>query len=166
MKKVIGIILVLILFYVAIKAFVFMPALTNAIVGSNKSPFQVGTDYVSEINAIYPYNSKGKLVKNDVKYSTNTATSIIGKATLQKINGKLRLTVESADPKTELKMWVTNTPEITNETDYIDFGLLLKSVSLREYVIDMKGGDVSLNEFKYLLIVDSAMQVHATIVFK
>ena len=167
-KKFIGLILVLIIFYFAIKALVFLPALSNLVIGPNKSPFQIGTDYVDQINAIYPYNQNAKIqTKNrQVTYASNTRTNIVGKVTLEKSNGKLILSVESANPKTDLNIWLTNNPEITSETEYVDFGKLVKSESIKQYVIDMKGGDISFAEYNNILIVDANYKLYARIPLK
>ncbi len=116
----------------------------------------------------YPYNQNAKIQTKDrqVAYASNTKTNIVGKVTLEKANGKLVLTVESANPKTDLNIWLTNNPEITAETEFIDFGKLVKSESIKQYVIDMKGGDISLAEYKNILIVDANYKVYATIIMK
>lgn len=167
-KKVIGFILVLIIFYLAIKALVFLPSMTNLIIGPNKSPFQVGTDYVDQVNAIYPYNNQGKVKNISTVYNSDTKTTIVSKVTLEKLNGKLILSVESANPKNDLNIWLTNTSEITNKTEYIDFGTLLKNEGIVQYVIDMKKGNISLTEYKYILLVDtkSDYKIYAKITLK
>lgn len=173
-KKVIGLILVCIIFYLAIQALVFLPALTNVVIGPNKSPFQIGADYANQAAGIYPtYDMNGKVVKNTAVQNTTvhnatTETNIVGKVTLEKINGRLILTVESANPKTDLNIWLTNTPDVSSKTEYVDFGLLSKSESIIQYVIDMKGGDLSFAEYRYVLLVDtkSGNQVYAKITLK
>ena len=165
-KKVIGLILILIIFYLAIQALVFLPSLTNLVIGSNQSPFQIGTDYVNQVNAIYPtYNKQGKIVKNSTVYNSDTNTDIVGKLTLEKVSGTLILSVESANPKADMNIWLTNTPTVTSRTEYVDFGKLTKSPSIIQYPIDMKGGDISFNEYKYVLLVDvgSGYKVYAKI---
>ncbi|MBC7981725.1 hypothetical protein H7X65_01460 [Candidatus Parcubacteria bacterium] len=168
-KKVIGLILVCIIFYLAIQALVFLPSITNMVIGPNKSPFQIGTDYVNQAASIYPtYDMNGKVVKNTTVYNTETETKIVGKITLEKNNGRLILSVESANPKTDLNIWLTNTPDVSSKTEYVDFGLLSKSESIIQYVIDMKGGDLSFAEYRYVLLVDtkSGNQVYAKINLK
>ncbi len=167
-KKVIGLILVLIIFYLAIKALVFLPALTNLVIGPNKSPFQIGTDYVDQVNAIYPYNSQGQIKNTSTVYNSDTKTNIVRKVTLEKLNGKLILSVEVANPNADLNIWLTNTPEVISTTEYIDFGTLVKNESIMQYVIDMKGGDISFAEYRYVLIVDtkSDYKVYARIILK
>ena len=128
-KKVIGLILVCIIFYLAIKALVFLPSLTNLVIGPNKSPFQVGTDYVDQVNAIYPYNGQATAKNTSTVYNSDTNTKIVSKITLEKLNGKLILSTEASNPKNDLNIWLTNTPEITSATEYIDFGTLVKSGS-------------------------------------
>lgn len=168
-KKFIGLVLVLIIFYIGIKSIVLLPVFTNLIIGSNKSPFQIGTDYVNQINQIYPYDSQGLPEnKNLYIYSSDTNTSIVGKITLEKLNGKLIMTVESSNPKANLNIWLVNTPEITSETEYIDFGKLTKSPSIIQYIVDMKGGDISFKEYNTVFLVDTnaGYQAYAKILLK
>lgn len=167
-KKVIGFILVLVIFYLAIKMLVFLPSLTNLVIGPNKSPFQIGTDYIDQVNTIYPYNNKGGTKKIATVYNSDTNTNIVSKVTLEKLNGKLILSVESANPRNELNIWLTNTPAVSSATEYIDFGTLLKNESIVQYTIDMKGKDISFAEYKYVLLVDvkAGYQVYARIVLK
>ncbi len=169
-KKIIGIILVCVIFFLAIKALTFLPTLNNAVIGPNKSPFQIGTDYVDQINKMYPvesnYGNQKARQEQQASYATQTNTKIAYKITLEKSFGKLILSVEDGNPTEALNIWLTNTPEITDQTEYIDFGLLQKNVSIKQYVIDMKGGDISLAEFKYVLIVDKDQKLKARVVLK
>lgn len=165
-KKIVGFVLVLILFFFAIKAITFLPYFTNLVVGNNKSPFQIGTDYVDQINQIYPYQNYGKPLPSQVAYNTGANPAVLGKVTLQKISGKLILSIENANPKIPLRVWLTNTRVVTDKTEYVDFGPLRKSTSVQQYVVDMRGGDISLAEYGTALIVDDKMAVYATIVLK
>jgi hypothetical protein len=165
-KKIVGFVLVLILFFFAIKAITFLPYFTNLVVGNNKSPFQIGTDYVSQINQIYPYQSYGKPQTPQAAYNTGATPDVLGKVTLQKISGKLVLSIENANPKVPLRVWLTNTRTITDKTEYVDFGELRKSTAVQQYVVDMRGGDISLAEYSTVLIVDGNATVYATIVLK
>ncbi len=167
-KKVIGFILVLVIFYLAIKALVFLPSLSNLAIGPNKSPFQVGADYIDQVNTIYPYNNQGRAKKISTVYNSDTNTNIVRKVTLEKLNGKLILSVEAANPRNELNIWLTNTSEVTSETEYIDFGTLLKNEAITQYTIDMKGKDISFAEYKYVLLVDvkAGYQMYARILLK
>ena len=153
-KRIIGLILILVILFFTVKAITYLPFFTDLIIGSNKSPFQVGTDYVNQINNIYPYN------KNKTVYNVNQNTNIVKKVTLNKIDGKLVLFVENANPKTNLNIWLTNKVSITDQTEYIDFGILYKDNSIRKYVVDMKGGDISLQEFNNVLIVDKNNNIY------
>jgi hypothetical protein len=168
-KKFIGLVLMFVIFYLAIQSLVFLPQLTNLVIGENKSPFQVGTDYVNQINEIYPYGNETQFGnKGRIAYNSNTANNIVGKVTLEKINGKLIMSVESANPKANLNIWLVNTPEITSKTEYIDFGKLIRSESILEYVIDMKGGDISFEEYNTVFLVDTnaGYQAYAKILLK
>ncbi len=158
-RKLIGLILVLIIFYIAVKALVFLPYFTNLVIGNNKSPFQIGTDYVNQVNQIYPqYNNQ------QIRYNANTDTKYVGRITLEKIEGKLILSIEGANTNTPLNIWLTNTAEVTNKTEYIDFGRLSNDESIRQYIIDMKGGDISFDEYKYILLVDEKYKIYKSIV--
>lgn len=157
-RKLIGLVLILIIFYLAIKALVFLPYFTNLIIGNNKSPFQVGTDYVNQINQIYNTNPN-----QQIKYGNNLDAKYIGRITLEKVNGKLILSIEGANTDLDLNVWLTNNPQITNQTEYVDFGKLYNSESIRQYIIDMKGGDISLNLYKYILLVDKDYNIYKRI---
>jgi hypothetical protein len=168
-KKFIGLVLMFVIFYLAVKSLVFLPQLTNLVIGPNKSPFQVGTDYVNQKNEIYPYGNDGKAKKENVyAYGINTNTDIVGKITLEKLNGKLILTTESSNSNANLNIWLVNTPEITSETEYIDFGKLIKSQSILQYTVDMKGSDISFKEYNTVFLVDTSAgyQPYAKIILK
>ena len=90
----------------------------------------------------------------------------MSKITLEKSYGKLILSVENGNPNTELNIWLTNSSSITNKTDYIDFGPLYKSAGVKSYVIDMKGGDISLAEYKNVLIIDKNYKIYGRVLLK
>lgn len=164
-KKTIGLILVLIIFFFAIKAVSLFPLFTDLVIGNNQSPFQVGTTYMDQINKTYPYNNYGQVNTWPVKYGQDN--TLLSKITLEKINGKLVLSIENAKPtRNDLNIWLTNNPELTNKTEYIDFGPLYKNNSIQQYVIDMKGGDISFDEYKNILIVDKNNKVYNKIILK
>lgn len=176
-KKFIGLILVCVIFYLAIKAVVFLPTLNNLVIGPNKSPFQVGTEYVDEVNKIYPYGTENTHYNSNVRYGGGTnynnsglggtlGKSILSKITLEKSFGKLILSVENGNPTADLSIWLTTTPDITNQTQYIDFGPLYKSAGVKQYVVDMKGGDISLSDYNHVLIVDKNYKVYGRVILK
>ncbi len=159
-KRFIGLVLILIIFYLGIKAIVFLPFFTNLVVGDNKSPFQVGTDYVNQVNQIYPTNKYSSQYRHDA----NSDNRYVGRVTLEKNLGKLILSVEAAEPgNNNINIWLTNSLQITNQTEYIDFGRLISNNIIQEYVIDMKGSDISFDEYKYILLVDSNFNIYKTI---
>ena len=161
-KKLIGLFLIFIIIYFSVKALVFLPFFTNMIVGSSKSPFQTGTDYVNQMNKIYPYSQNQQVIYNQ----DNNRNKILDKITLEKSYGRLTLSVENARPNILLNIWLTNNPQITDKTEYINFGQLYKDESIRDYVVDMKGGDISFDIFKYILIVDQNNNIYAQINLK
>jgi len=157
-KKIVGLVLILTIIFLAIKALVFLPYLTNLVIGDNKSPFQIGTDYVNQVNQIYPTYSN-----QSIRYNANTDTQYVGRITLQKIDGKLILSTEGVNTDKQLSIWLTNNNQITNQTEYIDFGKLYSGQPIRQYTIDMKGGDISLDVYKYILLVDQNYNIYKTI---
>lgn len=176
-KKIIGLVLICVIFFLTIKALVLLPSLNNLVIGPNKSPFQVGTEYVDQINKIYPYAKQNTSYNSNISYGTGisyepsgfgtiTRGSILSKITLEKSYGKLILSVENGNPNTNLNIWLTNSPNITNQTEYIDFGPLYKSVGVKSYVVDMKGGDISLAEYNNILIVDKSYKIYGRVVLK
>lgn len=168
-KKFIGLMLMFVIFYLAIKSLVFLPQFTNLVIGQSKSPLQIGTDYVNQVNQIYPYDSNGSIKKDNIySYGVNTNTNLVGKITLEKLNGKLMLTTESSNPKKDLNIWLVNTPEISDKTQYIDFGKLIRSESSMQYTVDMKGDDISFKEYNTVFLVDvsAGYKTYAKIVLK
>lgn len=176
-KKIIGIILIFIIFYFAIKALTFLPFLNSLVIGSDKSPFQVGTQYVDQINSIYPNSNQNTAYNSNIRYGTGISSepvgfgnvnrsAILSKITLEKSYGKLILSVENGNPSTDLNIWLTNNQNVTDQTSYIDFGPLYKSVGIKSYVIDMKGGDISLAEYNNVLIVDKNYKVYGRVILK
>jgi hypothetical protein len=163
-KKIIGLILILIIFFIAVKSVKFLPTFTDAVMGKSPSPFQIGTSYIDQIKGIYPtgqYRDYGQ--SSDQKTSVN----ILSKATLEKIDGKLVLSIENAKPtRSDLNIWLTNSVEITDKTEYIDFGPLYESQAVRKYVVDMKGGDISFNEYNVIMIFDKNYNIYKKIILK
>ncbi len=158
-KKIIGLILVLLLIFILVKSISFLPSFSNLILGNNKSPFQVGTDYVNGINNVYGNSNN----RQEIKYNVSVR-KILDKVTLEKSLGKLILYIENGNPDVDSYMWLTNTPNISSNTEYINFGQMYKDNSIRQYIIDMKGGDISLAEFKYVLIVDKNQNLIESII--
>jgi len=159
-KKLIGLILILAIFFFAIKALVFLPYFTNFVLGSNnQSPFQLGTDYVNQINKVYP-NTNQQIRYNQI----TTDNRYVSRVTLEKVSGKLILTIEGSNTNIPLNIWLTNNPQITNQTEYIDFGLLKNNSSIMQYIVDMKGGDISFDNYKYVLLVDKDYKIYKTII--
>jgi hypothetical protein len=176
-KKIIGFVLILVIFFFAIKALTFLPQLNSLVIGPNKSPFQIGKETIDQINQIYPYANQNTTYNSNVRYGTGASyaptgfgtvarKAILSKITLEKSYGKLIFSVENGNPITELNIWLTNTPDITNQTEYIDFGRLYKSIGVKSYFVDMKGGDVSLSEYKNVLIVDKNYKVYGKVILK
>jgi hypothetical protein len=163
-RKVIGLIFLLIIVFFAVKAVVFLPSFTDLIIGKNPSPFQIGTSYIDQIKGIYPtyqYQNYGQ------SSGQNIGSGILSKATLEKIEGKLVLSIENAKPtRSDLSIWLINSPEITNKTEYIDFGTLYENQSIRQYVIDMKGADISFQEYNVIVIVDKDYKIYKKIILK
>jgi hypothetical protein len=166
-----------VIFFLAIKAVVFLPKLNNLVIGPNKSPFQVGTEYADQVNQIYVYGNKKTYFNSNIKYGSGvnynsgdfskvTRAAILSKVTLEKSYGKLILFIENGNPSTDLNIWLTNTPDITNQTQYINFGPLYKSVGVKQYVVDMKGGDLSLSEYDNVLVVDKTYKVYHHVILK
>ena len=160
-KKFIGLFLMLVIIFFAVKALVALPLLTNLVIGSNKSPFQVGTEYVEQTSRIYP-----TYLNSEIRYNSDTKSQILDKITLEKVSGRLIMSIENAKTTKDLNIWLANQPQITNQTEYIDFGKLRNSVTVQQYVIDMNGGDLSLDDFKYVYIVDGNNNIYAQVFLK
>lgn len=169
-RKIIGFILVLIIVFFAIKAVVFLPFFADLVIGNNKTPFQIGNSYIEQINKIYPYKNYNQLYSTQIKYNQNinSGNHILDKVTLEKIEGKLILSIENLKPiNAELNIWLTNSPEITDRTTYIDFGpVYKKGDSFRQYFFDLKGYDISLDEFNNILLVDKNYKIFNKIILK
>ncbi len=176
-KKIIGLVLLCVIFFFAIKALTQLSTLSSLFIGPSKSPFQVGIGYVNQVNQVYPNANQNTALNSNLTYGNGTSynrsgfgvnlgKSILSKITLEKSYGKLILSVENGNPITELNIWLTNTPDITNQTEYIDFGTLLKGGGIKSYTVDMKGGDISLAEYKYVLIVDKDYKIYGKVILK
>jgi hypothetical protein len=165
-RKIIGLMLVLIILFVGFKAISILPVFTDVVIGNNPSPFQVGTSYIDQIMDIYPmhqYQNYGQSTTGNQKINNN----ILSKVTLEKIEGKLILSIENSKTlRSDLSVWLTNNSEITDKTEYIDFGSFYRNQPIRQYVVDMKGGDISLQEFNVIMIVDKDYKVYKKIILK
>jgi hypothetical protein len=176
-KKIIGLVLLGVIFFFAIKAVTFLPSLNNFVIGTNQSPFQLGTEYIDQMNQIYPYASQNTNYNGNFKYGNGVSynpegfgtvlnTVILSKITLEKSYGKLTLSVENGNPNTDLNIWLTNTPDINENTKYINFGPLYKSAGIKTYVVDTEGGDVSLTEYNTILIIDKNYKIYGKVILK
>lgn len=176
-KKIIGLVLIGVIFFFAIKAITFLPSLNNFVIGSSKSPFQVGTEYIDQMSKIYPYAGQNSNYNSNFTYGSSVSynpegfgkvlnTVLLSKITLEKSYGKLILSVENGNPNTDLNIWLTNTPDLNENTKFIDFGPLYKSAGIKTYTVDMNGGDIDVAEYKNILIVDKTYKVYGRIVLR
>lgn len=173
-KKVIGLILVIAIIFLLINARKILPSLNSLALGGNttKTPFQVGTNYVDQIEKMTPKISGagtytgsaigyGSFV-NPYSYTGDTGNGYAAtpsnkaRATLEKNNGQLVLHMENIQiPSTPpIHVWLTNTQAIGNDTEYVDFGQVKSALGVQSFGVNLNAGDIDLSVYRYLMIVD------------
>jgi len=80
-----------------------------------------------------------------------------GRITVEKIDTRLTLTTEGvflSASNSRIHIWLTNSPIIDDNTKFIDFGTA-RSGSIQSYGLDLDGSNISLQEYKHVMIVDT-----------
>ncbi len=181
-KKIIGLIIIIGIIFMLLNAKNVVSNIGNIANGSGRilTPFQVGTSYVEQIEAITPkmnYDTKytGSAIgygsfstytydSNGVAVASKKTKKNQGRATLEKNNTQLILYTENitVTTNTPVHFWLANTQTILNETEYVDFGQAKMQAGIQTYVVDMNSGDLDLTVYKYLMIVDpTTFTIHA-----
>lgn len=149
-----------------------LPSINNFAIGSGKikSPLDIGTSYVDQIEKMSPkisgassYNGSA-IGYGSFQQKINNVGTTKNRATLEKNNGKLMLYAENiqTDPNLKLSFWLANTTTFSNQTEYVDFGPIKSGSGTQTYSIDLHGGDLDISVYKYLMIVDpKTYQIYA-----
>ena len=141
LKKLIGLFFLILIFFLLLKSKALLSVLNSIALGPTKTPTQIGTGYASENTVIGMFRDT----------STNKA---FGAATVTKNDGILALTAENLKiPAGNWVFWLSDTPIITNETKYIDFGHITAPYSFKEYKVGIKAS-IDLSVYKYLMIIN------------
>ncbi|MES2623593.1 MAG: hypothetical protein V4576_04285 [Patescibacteria group bacterium] len=171
MGKIIAIVLFVFMILLIVNYKSVLPYFSSAALGGNtQSPFQIGASYVDQADKMSPYGSAlggGQTTYAEFKAAqqgkTVTGSKITqpvvkgGKVTVEKRGNFLYMTTEYLQvPKQNPKVhiWVTNRPTITSDTSYLDFGVMRGGESLQTYNLDVGDPNVSLEEYKYVMVID------------
>lgn len=162
-KKIIGLMIVIGIILLLVNAKKILPSLNNLALGggTNKTPFQIGTSYVEQIEKMAPQVNYGTgYTPATTGYgffnSSSRAAGNNARATVAKSNGQIVISVENIQTNSNipLYMWLTNTSTISGQTEYVDFGQIRNTLGVQSYVVNLNGGDIDLSVYKYLLLVD------------
>lgn len=141
LKKLIGLFFLILIFFLLLKSKTLLSMLNNFTLGPTKTPTQIGIGYSTEAVSIGVFKATG----------TNSS---FGAATISQNGRDLILTIENIKAfEGNWAFWLSNTPTITNETKYIDFGPVTAPYSFKEYKVEVKGS-VDLTAFRYLMIIN------------
>lgn len=168
-KKIIGLIIIIAIVFVLINSRKFLPSINNLALGNSKvlTPFQIGTSYVDQIEQMSPkvnssYREHSSALgygsfSNAYTYNGSKRNSQVkGVVTIEKIQGQLHLSVENiqAPAKSNMRYWLTNRPNISDQTEYVDFGKVESTSGVLTYTVNLHNADIDMTVFKYLMIVD------------
>ncbi|MES2985617.1 MAG: hypothetical protein V4686_00645 [Patescibacteria group bacterium] len=168
--KIIAVIAFVLIILILVNYRSILPLFDNlAFGGGSKTPFQISASYIEQANQLSPYSNMTGTSSTAVTYgdfleqqrsAKNPAKTTIvkrGSITVIKQDALLTLTTENlklpnSNPKVHI--WLTNTPTITDDTRYIDFGLM-RSGSPQTYSKTLGDPNVSLVEYKHVMIIDT-----------
>ncbi len=147
-KKLIGLILLVAIFFILINSKGLISFLNTIALGPVKTPIQVGTQY----------STRGESTVGIFKIQNpQGVTKVFGAATLSKVDAQLSLTIEQVTVPTGRRwsFWLSDTPTVSDATNYVDFGQIAAPDSYKEYRVGVPA-NLSLSVYKYLMIIDPA----------
>ncbi len=145
-KKLIGLILLVVIFFFLINSKGMLSFLNTIALGPTKTPIQVGS----------LYSARGESVVGTFKIQNPQGVNkVFGAATVSKVDNQLVLIAEHIALPIERpwSFWLSNTPTISNATNYVDFGKVTPPYSYKEYLVGVETG-LNLSVYKYLMILD------------
>ncbi|MEN9604931.1 MAG: hypothetical protein RJB39_616 [Candidatus Parcubacteria bacterium] len=162
LRKLIGLFFLVIIFFIILKSKSILPRMSNWVIGPEQTPFQIGTSYIDEIYKAPGYGGEG-----DAMYAAKTASLVQGwprsmrAVTVSKTGSKITISVEGVAVPTGLPLafWLSDTPDITNKTKYINFGKIVGPYTFREYAANVGKVQVDLKTYKYLMVVNTETYV-------
>lgn len=175
LRKLIGLFFLIILIFIILKWKIILQMINNVIIGYDTTPFQIGNSYIDEIGQLPNYDGSIGSYKIGTHKggftSSNPANTqkIFSAATVTRIDNALILTIENMQvpASSTYALWLSNTPTVSNDTRYIDFGDIKPPYSIREYRVDMPTQKINLNTYKHLLMINpKTYAVYASAVLK
>ena len=144
-KKLIGLLLVVVIFLILINLSPIISSLSTVALGPVKSPVQLGSLY-----ATYGTSVSGIFVIANPQGVNKT----FGGVTLTKVDTMISLLTENiVIPQGVWSFWLTDTPNISSQTNYVDFGPVSKPFSYKEHKVGVPEG-FNIGSYRYLMIVN------------
>lgn len=155
-RKLIGLFFLVILFFIILKSKTILPRISNWMVGPEKTPFQIGSSYIEEIYKLPSYTGETSLAYQSRFATFTSGQRAVRAITVSRVDTRVTLTVEDVAVPigTPWVFWLSNTPDITNKTRYIDFGKISEPYTFHEYYTNTGQTKIDLAQYKYVLIVD------------
>ncbi len=170
--KIISLIAIALIVLLLINFRTVLPYLDRLATKGTLSPVQIGASYMERINKFYAnvytslsggkasgYTGASQALTYSDYFTQNAAPSGATRAqvTVEKVGQILSVTTEYLYIPTSLqgiaRIWITNTPTISDATTYIDLGLVTNG-GIQSYAANLGPQDISFREYRYIMIVD------------
>lgn len=144
-KKLIGLLLIVIIFLLLINMSSIARGLNTIVLGPVKSPTQLGSFYATNgasVSGIFEIlNPQG-------------VNKTFGGVTLSKTGTMVTLVTENiVIPQGNWALWLTDTPNISGQTNYVDFGSITKPLDYKEYSVGVPESFV-VGSYRYIMIIN------------
>lgn len=146
LKKLIGLFLIVVMLLLLVNLPSVVSSVGNIAIGPVKTPIQVGSTYLTPGNPVF-----GTFVIRNPQGVNKT----FGKVGITQIDSVLSLTTENmVVPQGNWSLWLADTPNVSNQTNYVDFGYITPSYTYKGYSVVVPE-NFNLGSYRYLMIVNS-----------
>lgn len=146
-KKIIALFILAIIVLLIVNLPSVVSSMSNIALGPVKSPVQLGSIY-----ATYGNSLSGIFVIQNAQGINKT----FGTITSTQVENTISVITESTIvPDGSWNLWLADTPTISNQTNYIDFGSITKTFDYKTHSVKVPE-NIHINTYKYAMIVNPA----------
>lgn len=146
-KKIIGLFILVIIVLLVVNLPSVVSSMSNIALGPVKSPVQLGSLYAtygSSLNGIF------------VIQNAQGVNRAFGNITVTQVENVVSVVTENiVTPQGSWNLWLADTPTISNQTNYIDFGAMTKTFDYKTHSVKVPE-NININTYKYAMIVNPA----------
>lgn len=167
--KIFALVIFVLMIFIIMNARSILPYISRVSFGSNTaSPTDIGMEYINIAEKMAPKVSQVTYSGN-MQYSmyatrvasqgyTGSSQAQESKVIADKIGNLVAVTTQNLFIPSELQgrahIWIVNTPTISDQTSYIDMGVV-RNGGVQTYRKDLgTGPDLSLAEYRYIMIIN------------